>query len=211
MQTFSLDWMQEAEKLLQQLPGIFAVRFLAGNDHSTLEAIHILADTARNAKQVVRDVQAALSAAYALDIDHRIVSVAQLPVNPVKKEGLSESVPFAESRVKFNGLAYQDMPNRCSVQVTLQYQQTDYQGCAEGKPGRKWQDLLAAQAIECRWQAAGGDGCVYPAPCAAHADRHDSFGDCACANHGGGCAACRCSSFGRCRTAWHCARNIGRH
>ena len=146
MQTFSLDWMQEAEKLLQQLPGIFAVRFLAGNDHSTLEAIHILADTARNAKQVVRDVQAALSAAYALDIDHRIVSVAQLPVNPVKKEGLSESVPFAESRVKFNGLAYQDMPNRCSVQVTLQYQQTDYQGCAEGKPGRKWQDLLAAQA-----------------------------------------------------------------
>ena len=66
MQTFSLDWMQEAEKLLQQLPGIFAVRFLAGNDHSTLEAIHILADTARNAKQVVRDVQAALSAAYAL-------------------------------------------------------------------------------------------------------------------------------------------------
>lgn len=53
MQTFSLDWMQEAEKLLQQLPGIFAVRFLAGNDHSTLEAIHILADTARNAKQVV--------------------------------------------------------------------------------------------------------------------------------------------------------------
>lgn len=30
--------------------------------------------------------------------------------------------------------------------MTLQYQQTDYQGCAEGKPGRKWQDLLAAQA-----------------------------------------------------------------
>ena len=97
MQTFSLDWMQEAEKLLQQLPGIFAVRFLAGNDHSTLEAIHILADTARNAKQVVRDVQAALSAAYALDIDHRIVSVAQLPVNPVKKEGLSESVPLRKA------------------------------------------------------------------------------------------------------------------
>lgn len=147
MRTFTQDWMQEAEKLLQQLPGVFAVRFLEDGDASTLEAIHILADTTRNAKQIVRDVQAALSAAYALDVDHRIISVAQLPVDPTAKKGnVGDDTPYTECRVKFCGLGYQDMPDRCAIQVTLQYNGAEYQGQAEGKPGRKWQDLLVAQA-----------------------------------------------------------------
>ncbi len=147
MRTFTQDWMQEAEALLQQLPGVFAVRFLENGDASELEAIHILADTTRNAKQIVRDVQAALSAAYALDVDHRIISVAQLPMDPTsKKTPAAQENPAPECRVKFSGLGYQDMPDRCVIQVTLQYNEVEYQGQAEGKSGRKWRDLLVAQA-----------------------------------------------------------------
>jgi hypothetical protein len=52
-----------------------------------------------NAKQIVRDVQAALSAAYALDVDHRIISVAQLPVDPTTKKGnADDDTPYAECR-----------------------------------------------------------------------------------------------------------------
>ena len=68
--------------LLAQLPGVFAAG-LRSDDSGMPTEIHILAAMDRNPKQIVRDVQSALFAAYGLEVDHRIISVAQLPQNPL--------------------------------------------------------------------------------------------------------------------------------
>lgn len=147
MAMFTAAWMAEAAHMLRLLPGIFAARFLPDEKGEALEAIHVLAHSARNAKQVVRDVQAALSAAYGVDIDHRIVSVAQMPVNPLLETCAEEAAdPPVPARVQYSGLGYEESASRCTVRVTLQYAGASYRGEATGGAGMKWKDHLAAQA-----------------------------------------------------------------
>ncbi len=147
MATFTAAWMAEAAHMLRLLPGVFAARFLADDQGEALEAIHVLAHSARNAKQVVRDIQAALSAAYGLDIDHRIVSVAQMPVNPLLEDCAEDAAdPPVPGRVQYSGLGYEESASRCAVRVTLCYAGESYQGEASGGAGSKWKDHLAAQA-----------------------------------------------------------------
>lgn len=63
------------EDELRRVPGIRNAR-IAGDETPT--EIHIVATSARPAKQLVRDVQSLASAGFGIPIDHRIVSVVQL-------------------------------------------------------------------------------------------------------------------------------------
>lgn len=82
---------EQCRQMLSSLPGIFAagLRF----DEEQLVEIHILASNERNPKQIARDVQSALFAAYGLEVDHRIISIAQLPNCPFYSQ---ESAPAEE-------------------------------------------------------------------------------------------------------------------
>ncbi len=68
---------EEIENLLVQLPGVTSARIVV-NDWGAVEEIHILATDARSPKQVVRDVESSLAAKWALYVDHKKISVAQL-------------------------------------------------------------------------------------------------------------------------------------
>lgn len=65
------------ERLLASLTGVFSAHVVAGPE-GTLEEIHILATPELHPKQVVRNVESALSAGLGIEIDRRIVSVAQV-------------------------------------------------------------------------------------------------------------------------------------
>src|ERR1700733_14894418 len=73
----ALRLLPELEDALRQIPGVRAASVVTGPDAQPTE-IHILADRAKPAKQVVRDIQSLAMARYDLDIDHRIVSVVQI-------------------------------------------------------------------------------------------------------------------------------------
>lgn len=79
---------EQCRQILAHLPGVFAagLRF----DDQQLVEIHILASTERNPKQIARDVQSALFAAYNVEVDHRIISIAQLPEDPFLPKELTE-------------------------------------------------------------------------------------------------------------------------
>lgn len=63
--------------LVSRLPGILGAEFiLEGND---VREVHVLSDQSRSPKQIVRDIQSAMQARFQIEIDHRIVSVAQIP------------------------------------------------------------------------------------------------------------------------------------
>jgi hypothetical protein len=67
----------EVERLLCSLAGIVSARVIA-NSLGRLDEIHILASDALHPKQVVRNVESALSAGLGIVIDRRVVSVAQV-------------------------------------------------------------------------------------------------------------------------------------
>lgn len=66
-----------AEQLLTSLPGIISARVVAGPGGHPDE-IHILATAELHPKQIVRNIESALSAGLGIVINRRIVSVAQL-------------------------------------------------------------------------------------------------------------------------------------
>jgi hypothetical protein len=71
------DEVLELERELCRLPEISAARVVTDHSGHPTE-VHILADTTKHAKQVVRDVQSVALASFGIELDRRIVSVVQL-------------------------------------------------------------------------------------------------------------------------------------
>ncbi len=65
------------ERLLASLTGVYSAHVVAGPE-GTLREIHVLATPEFHPKQIVRNVESALSAGLGIEIDRRIVSVAQV-------------------------------------------------------------------------------------------------------------------------------------
>src|SRR5262245_33738676 len=68
--------LKELEEELCRLGGVLAVRVVGDRNGRPVE-VHVLSDHSKPAKQTVRDVRAVAQTVFGLEIDHRIVSVAQ--------------------------------------------------------------------------------------------------------------------------------------
>lgn len=86
---------------IARLPGVINanVVFIGGE----IEEIHVLADTSRSPKQIVRDIQSLLMAQFQKEVDHRVISIAQIDseLNPTVKPAMRfviESVAVAKKR-----------------------------------------------------------------------------------------------------------------
>src|SRR5512134_3863258 len=69
-----------AERLLSALAGVVSARTIA-DEFGRLVEIHVLASPDLHPKQIVRNVESALSAGLGVVVDRRIISVAQLRPN----------------------------------------------------------------------------------------------------------------------------------
>ncbi|MGH7475170.1 MAG: hypothetical protein ACRELD_02680 [Longimicrobiales bacterium] len=74
---FPAPHIDQIERLLRALSGIVSARVVAASDGRP-EEIHVIAAPGLHAKQVVRNIESALNARFGLDIDRRIISVAQV-------------------------------------------------------------------------------------------------------------------------------------
>ncbi|NLJ41405.1 MAG: hypothetical protein GX352_07350 [Clostridiales bacterium] len=63
--------------LIGKIPGIISSRFVTNEENEIIE-LHVLADTNRSPKQLVRDIQSAMLTTYDLRLDHKIISIAQI-------------------------------------------------------------------------------------------------------------------------------------
>jgi hypothetical protein len=99
------------EELIRSLPGVLHAR-LRVNDWGGVEEIHVLADSARHPKSVVRDVESGLAARWGLIVDHKRISVAQMVNVPPRPKWV---------RVRIQRLAVTTDPvhGQCEVEVTL--------------------------------------------------------------------------------------------
>ncbi len=143
--------MDQCRKLIAQLPGIFSAGLRFEDDH--LIEIHILASTERNPKQISRDIQSAIFAAYSVEVDHRIISIAQLPSDPfaeteqvVEETALQTANDMQQVRLLFTGIDSHMQNGKYSVNVHLGYNGRIYTGEASCRDTQIQHRLCVAQA-----------------------------------------------------------------
>ncbi len=76
----SAEWVAEAERILARLRDVQAASITTDGDQ--IREVHIVAESTRAPKQIVRDVETALKAFLKRSIDHRIISVALQAPDP---------------------------------------------------------------------------------------------------------------------------------
>lgn len=97
------------QELICRLEGVQAAQVVFAENGMPCE-IHVLAGPEKSSKSLVRDIQSALTAQFGVQVDHRIISVAQL------SEGLA---PRGDFRLAHTGLEIKSAGGRVSASVKL--------------------------------------------------------------------------------------------
>lgn len=110
----------EIEQLLHALKGVVSARAVMASDGRAVE-IHVLATSELHPKQIVRNVESALTAGLDLDIDRRVVSVSQLQPgaepdlveeSATEEDDSSEQVTASDVQPLRNGGSVEREPSR---------------------------------------------------------------------------------------------------
>jgi hypothetical protein len=148
---------KRAEELLATLPGVVAVRIIAG-EGGTVDEIHVLTTVDVAPKQTVRNIESALIAHLGMRVDHRKISLATTVEVPRGGRGTptsSEAVAAPAAEIPDTGrrrFYFEDVEVRRSrakgvtVRVTLRKGEESSVGEAEGVDGELSRLELAARA-----------------------------------------------------------------
>lgn len=124
------------EQVLARLRGVVSSRIVTRE--GDIQEVHILAGLGRPAKHIVRDVETALYAQFALPIDHRVISIAQL-------DSAAEYVPES-LRLIFSSLKTEMTSHSSVVHVGLEMGEQTFAGYAEGPRKARNHGRIAAKA-----------------------------------------------------------------
>jgi hypothetical protein len=108
----------------------------------------VLADPTKPAKQVVRDVRAVAQTVFGIELDHRIVSVAQLNTNE-QNTPTGIELPRTEARARVSAINIEAVGLRAQVRVVLVDNDRELTGYAEGSVASAARpQLVAAAALD---------------------------------------------------------------
>ena len=135
----ALRLLPEFEAALRAVPGIREASVRTSPDAHPIE-VHVVAGGIKPAKQVVRDVQSVAMAQFDLDIDHRIVSVVQIPDDAVEvgeptTEPVSGTASASDStgpRPALTSITTERRGSDAIVSVTLGIDGSAFSGTADG-------------------------------------------------------------------------------
>jgi len=110
------------QQLVNEVEGVVSSK-VKQNENGDIIEIHVLADKSRNAKQIVRDIQSAVTAKFDMDIDHRVISIAQLNCGTILTK---------EFRLIYKGMELISKGREVETKVILSYGDKDYCGYQKG-------------------------------------------------------------------------------
>lgn len=116
MDNTSTSLQKEIQALICKLPDIINCSVVY-DEESNIEEIHVLAMIGRNVKQLVRDIQSALSAKFSISVDYKKISIAQI-----------NEAEFKESRVRIESIAVKNIDNMIEATVVLSYDDKIFEG-----------------------------------------------------------------------------------
>jgi len=140
------------ERLLTALAGVVSARIVR-DDTGRMVEVHILADHELHPKQIVRNVESALSAGLGIHIDRRIISVAQLRPEAAAEAAAEASLDFEKPEPRFGRcvlLGYETssvQPFDASCSVTIAAGGHQYTGTATGAATPVGRAETAARAL----------------------------------------------------------------
>ena len=144
--------LRELEDELCRLTGVHAVRIVGDRSGRPIE-VHVLADPSKPAKQTVRDVRAVAQTMFGIELDHRIVSVAQLNTND-QNTPVGIELPRGDSRARVGSINVEAVGLRAQVRVVLVDNDREHTGFAEGSVATAARpQLVAAAALDAIRQA----------------------------------------------------------
>jgi hypothetical protein len=110
--------------------------------------VHVLADQSKPAKQTVRDVRAVAQTVFGIELDHRIVSVAQLDTD--ERDGpVGIDLPRTEARSRVGSIVVEALGLRAEARVVLLDGEREHVGYAEGSVASVARPpLVAAAALD---------------------------------------------------------------
>jgi len=139
--------LRELEDELCRLAGVHAVRIVGDRSGRPIE-VHVLADPSKPAKQTVRDIRAVAQTVFGIELDHRIVSVAQLNTNE-SNAPVGIELSRAESRARVGAINIEVVGLRAQVRVVLIENDRELTGYAEGSVASAARpQLVAAAALD---------------------------------------------------------------
>ena len=107
---------QEIKELVCKLTDIRHCSVVCSSSNE-VEEIHVLAGINRNIKQLVRDIQSAINAKFGINIDYKVISIAQINEND-----------FKEIRLQLHGISVKNIDKSIEAIVTLAYEDKLYEG-----------------------------------------------------------------------------------
>lgn len=148
----------DVEQLLNSLTGVVSAHVVANNDGKIVE-IHILSTPEIQAKRVVRNVESALTAGLGIEIDRRIVSVAQIDddatatsetQSPAMDPDVAVGPSFDRPGRRFEFVRYsarREIARESSCEVVLRSGGGEYIGNGSGSDTFKGRAEAAARAV----------------------------------------------------------------
>ena len=91
----------EIDKLVGRLSGVLGAKTVLDERDEIVE-IHVLSDLSRSPKQLVRDIQSALMAAFSLQVDYKLISVAQVSGSMLPEDSGPSETRLAIRRITIN-------------------------------------------------------------------------------------------------------------
>ena len=142
----------QIERLLGSLAGVVSARVLLDYE-GRIRELHVLATPDLHPKQVVRNVESALSAGLGVEVDRRVVSVAQIesaeaPAQIAKRESDEPVAIVDNARVVLVGFdSSRASAQRARCTVTLERAGVRYSGTADGADTLQGRAEAGAEAV----------------------------------------------------------------
>lgn len=138
----------DIESVIRSLTSVHSARVVKGKTDE-IDEIHVLTDSSRPPKQLVRDVESALMAEFGIELDHKKVSIAQTQNGKQPK--------FAEHRLKLSDVFIALNCNQAEALVRLKLNGSTYEGQASGHNSSHSQLRLIATATLKAVEGRGGE------------------------------------------------------
>jgi hypothetical protein len=131
----------ELDQLLNSLSGVIAARTVTENDEIT--DIHILSDSTKSPKQLVRDVQSAVMARLGEPVDYKLISIAQVDKQLVVP---ADQVPAPEIRLNLARISTSLEGSHMETTVVLSHHEKVYSGSSRSSVSSRNPAMSAATA-----------------------------------------------------------------
>lgn len=127
---------EEVEYFLANIKSVLSCKIITDSNNNITE-IHVLSDSSRHSKQIVRDIRTALLSHFNLDIDYKIISVAQVNKN------ISINSDF---RLLYVGHTNETYGEKIKIIAKFTWDEKEFVGEAEGLRSEKNTLMVAALA-----------------------------------------------------------------